>query len=687
MSLCLATALASAPAFADEGMYTFDNFPAAKVKAKYGVSVTPQWLDKVRLATARISGCTAVFVSADGLMITNHHCAEPCMEQNSTKERSYVEDGFVAPDRSRELACKAQVADVLIATEDITAKVAKRTGSLDDKRANDERRKLLTDLESECEAAAAADPKLGRLRCESVTLYEGGQYFLYKYKRYSDVRAVFVPEAAVAAFGGDPDNFQFPRWSFDIAILRAWEDGKPARTPNHLSIDFAGPKPGDAVFVSGHPGKTSRLFTVGELDTVRTTTLPFTLLRGYELRGRYLQFAKESATNARITAPSINRLENLMKVRRRQLDALLEGPLMAEKKRREAELRSRVKADKTLHARTGDPWREIDAAEARMRQMFYPYTFIEEGSGFDSQLYRWAKTLVRGTAERDKPNNERLREFTDTRLARVEQLLLTPAPVYPEVERLTMTFGLERMREWLGPDAPIVRQLLVKESPDALAARLVEKSSLADVEVRRTLWKEGRAAVQASQDPLIQLVRDLESQARPLRTAFDDEVEAPLRKASERLARARFAVYGTRVYPDATYTLRLNYGSVRGWNESAATREPFTRLGRMFERATGFAPFALPKRWLAAKDRLDMATLVNFASDNDIIGGNSGSPVVNGSGAVVGIAFDGNIHTNSGTYWFDAERNRMISVHPAFLKEVLTKIYGATTVYEELSGH
>ena len=405
MSLCLATALAPAPAFADEGMYTFDNFPAAKVKAKYGVSVTPQWLDRVRLATARISGCTAVFVSADGLMITNHHCAESCMEQNSTKERSYVEDGFVAPDRSRELACKAQVADVLIAMEDITAKVAKRTGSLDDKRANDERRKLLTDLESECEAAAAADPKLGRLRCESVTLYEGGQYFLYKYKRYSDVRAVFVPEAAVAAFGGDPDNFQFPRWSFDIAILRAWEDGKPARTPNHLSIDFAGPKPGDAVFVSGHPGKTSRLFTVGELDTVRTTTLPFTLLRGYELRGRYLQFAKESATNARITAPSVNRLENLMKVRRRQLDALLEGPLMAEKRRREAELRSRVKADKALHARTGDPWREIDAAEARMRQMFYPYTFIEEGSGFDSQLYRWAKTLVRGTDERDKPNN------------------------------------------------------------------------------------------------------------------------------------------------------------------------------------------------------------------------------------------------------------------------------------------
>ena len=322
----------------------------------------------------------------------------------------------------------------------------------------------------------------------------------------------------------------------------------------------------------GTPARPAACFTVGELDTVRTTTLPFTLLRGYELRGRYLQFAKESATNARITAPSVNRLENLMKVRRRQLDALLEGPLMAEKRRREAELRSRVKADKALHARTGDPWREIDAAEARMRQMFYPYTFIEEGSGFDSQLYRWAKTLVRGTDERDKPNNERLREFTDTRLARVEQLLLTPAPVYPEVERLTMTFGLERMREWLGPDAPIVRQLLVKESPDALAARLVEKSSLADVEVRRTLWKEGRAAVQASQDPLIQLVRDLESQARPLRTAFDDEVEAPLRKASERLARARFAVYGTRVYPDATYTLRLNYGSVRGWNESAATR-------------------------------------------------------------------------------------------------------------------
>lgn len=685
--ICAAVLAATVPgAAADEGMYTFDNFPSPMVKAKYGVDVTAPWLDRVRGATVRLANCTASFVSSDGLLLTNHHCVEGCMTEHSTKERSLLDEGFVARDRDAELSCHAQIADVLVEMEDITAKVGAATGHLEEREANDKRKALLTDLESACEAAAARDPKAAPLRCESVTLYEGGQYFLYKYKRYSDVRAVFAPEAAIASFGGDPDNFQFPRWSLDFALLRVYESGKPAATPNHLSIDFAGPAAGDAVFVPGHPGNTKRLETLAELETLRKLVLPQTLMRGSELRGRFLQFAKENETHARITEGPLYNLENTLKVRRRQLDALLEGALFQSKAAQEADLRAKIAAKPELKSVTGDPFAEIEAAERTFRELYTPYSFIEESGGFYGQLFKHARTLVRGTVEREKPNNTRLREYTDSKLPRLEQQLGTPSPIYPEVEQLAMGFSLERMREYLGPDHPLVRKLLATESPDSLAKRLIAGTTLGDPTVRMRLWKSGRTAVEAANDAMIQLALSLEPESRALRRRVDDSVEAPIRKASERLARARFAVHGTRVYPDATFTLRLNFGSVQGWKENGTMLEPFTTLRRLYERATGHAPFRLPQTWLRAKDSLDMNTLVNFTSNNDIVGGNSGSAVVNGKGAVVGLAFDGNIHSISGAYWFDAEKNRMISVHPAIIKAALTKVYGAQAVYKELGG-
>ncbi len=677
-----------ATASAEEGMFTFDNFPARAVKEVYNVDVPPQWLDRVRLATVRLANCTASFVSKDGLILTNHHCAAQCLSDNSTKERSYLEAGFLPKDAS-ELACKTQVADVLVTMEEVTAKVAAATHGLDEKAANEARKKTLTDLESSCEAAAGKDPKTGPLRCEAVTLYEGGQYFLYKYKRYTDVRLAFAPEAAIAAFGGDPDNFQFPRWCLDMALLRVYENGKPASTPNHLSIDFAGAKAGDAVFVSGHPGTTNRLYTEAQLETLRNTTVPGSLLRGFELRGRLIQFAKVSPENARIAESPLNGLENGMKVRRKQLDALHEESLFALKRRREEELKVRVAADPKLKEATGDPWREIAAAQARFQEFYLPYTFIEVNAGFGApggQLFRYARDLVRGAVEREKPSNERLREYTDPRLPRLEQRLLAPIPVYPELERLTLSFGLERMREYLGPDHTLVRSLLAKDSPDSLAESLVAGTRLGDHAVRAELWKGGRKAIEASTDPMVRLALSVEPEARALRKRMEDEVEATEQKATERIARARFAVYGTSTYPDATFTLRLNYGSVQGWNELGATIEPFTRLGRLYERATGKDPFRLPEAWIKAKASLDMNTPFNFSTNNDIVGGNSGSPVVDAKGAIVGLAFDGNIHSISGSYWFDKEKNRMVAVHPAVMKEALTKVYGATALYRELGG-
>jgi hypothetical protein len=677
---------ALAPAFAEEGMWTLDNFPSQSIATRYGAKIDQAWLDRVRLATIRLSNCTASFVSPDGLILTNHHCAEACLAEHSTRDRSLIEAGFLAAKPAEEPRCGTQIADTLVATENITDKVGAATRGLDDRAANDARKKALTELESACEAASSKDKKTGPLKCESVTLYQGGQYFLYKYKRYADVRLVFAPEAGIAAFGGDPDNFQFPRYCLDMSIMRAYENGKPAKTPNYLRINFAGPQSGELVFVSGHPGTTDRLLTVSQLQFQRDVMLPNWLLRYSELRGRYIQFAKTGTQAERITTDVLNSIENSIKVRRKELDALLDDALMERKRNDETALRASVTKDPQLRQATGDPWGDTALAEAVERTIYLPYVFAEGAAGFNSRLFRSARTLVRGAAERGKPNTERLREFTDAALPRIEQDLGAPTPVYPELERLTLVFGLERMREWLGPDHPLIRRLLVTESPDQLAERVISGTKLGDAAVRLALWKGGAAAVDASTDPMIALAKLVDPDARAIRKRYEDEVEAPTDRAAEKLAHARFAALGTSVYPDATFTLRLNYGTVQGWIENGTEVPPFTRLETAFARATGADPFRLPDSWTNAKARLDLATPVNFSTNNDIVGGNSGSPVINAKGEIVGLAFDGNIHSISGSYWFDTAKNRMIAVHPAIMREALAKVYGARELLRQLGG-
>jgi hypothetical protein len=669
---------------ADEGMWTFHAFPAAQVKEKYGASVDAKWLDRARLGTVRLSGCTASFVSSDGLILTNHHCIESCLSDLSTQDDDLIANGFLAADRAKERRCETQVADVLVEMSNVTAQIEAAVAGKDEKAANDARKKTLTEIEQACEAASKANKKTGPRKCQTVNLYNGGQYWLYQYKRYTDVRVVFAPERDIAAFGGDPDNFQFPRWCLDMGVLRAYENGKPAKTPNYLKINFAGPAANELVFVSGHPGSTDRLLSLAELETQRNYDLPRWLLRSSELRGRYIQYGKTGPEAARTVDDLLNSLENGIKVRRKELDALLDQNLIQRKMDDQAVLKKFVAGNTAFSSSFGDPWSDIAKAQEIERAISLPYTFIESGAGWGGRLASTARTLVRSADERAKPNTERLREFTDAALPRIEQQLGAKLPIYPEVEILRLTFGLERMREWLGPDHPMVRNLLSKESPGALARRLVTDTKLADPAARLALWNGGKAAIEASTDPLIEFARLVEPDARALRKRYENEVEAPVQAASEKIARARFAALGTTVYPDATFTLRLNYGSVQGWNENGAMVEPFTRLSRAFERATGAPPFRIPASWEKVKDQLDLTTPFNLSTNNDIIGGNSGSPMINAKGEIVGLVFDGNIHSISGSYWFDTEKNRTVAVHPAIMREALRKVYRADALLGEL---
>ena len=668
---------------ADEGMWTFDNFPREAVAKSHGVQVTDEWLRRLQNAVVRLeTGCTASFVSPEGLVLTNHHCAASCLSDNSTAQRDLVANGFLAANREEEIRCQGSQASVLISTENVTDRVTKGIAGVTAAGMASARNKILTTLESDCEAAAK---KSGTpLSCETVTLYQGGQYWLYKYKRYTDVRLAFAPEQAIAAFGGDPDNFQFPRWCLDMALLRVYENGKPASTPAHLRFNWAGAKDGEATFVAGHPGTTQRLLTVEQLRTQRSLYLPFWLLRFSELRGRLIQFSKGSEEAERVALDYLGSIENAHKVRRMQLASLLDDRLMDRQVEAERMLREKVNADPALKAAAGRAWDDIARAERRYREILIPYTWLEGGAGFNSELFGYARLLVRAGAERARSNPERLREYTDAALPRLRAQLEAKTPVFSDLEQVRLSYSLERMREYLGPDHPVIKAVLGSKSPDERAKELVTGSKLADPVERLRLYEGGEAALKASDDPMLRLAREIDGESRRLRKIFEEEVDGPQRLAQQRIADPRFKVYGTSVYPDATFTLRLSYGAVSGWNEAGTRVDPFTRLDRLYQRTTGAAPFALPQRWLDARSGLDLNTRANFTTTNDIVGGNSGSPMVDAQGRIVGLVFDGNIHSIAGSFWFDPEMNRTVAVHPEFIRTALTRVYSTTQLAQEL---
>jgi hypothetical protein len=664
---------------ADEGMWTFDAFPAAKVQAAYGFSPDQPWLDHVRLSAARLTGgCSSSLVSGQGLLLTNHHCVVDCAQNLSSTGEDFVANGFLADDRSKERKCPGQQAEILQAITDVTATVQGAIGTGSGQALVKARDAAIARIED-----AGCKDKATKV-CEVVTLYGGGQYKLYHYRKYSDVRLVFAPEYQAAQFGGDPDNFNFPRFGLDAAFLRLYENGKPVATPTHLRWNPRAPQPGEVVFVAGNPGSTSRLFTQSQMALRRDLVLPTTEILFSELRGRLISAMAGDAERARTGADSLFGIENSFKAYYGQYRSLLDPAFAGKLAAAEASLRSKVAADPQLSAKIGDPWGEVDRAMARSRDLYLPYSMLEARAGFSSQLYAYARTIVRAAAEREKPDSERLPGYTQSALPLVEKQLVDPTPTYPWLEKVKLEFWLSKTREYLTTDDPRVKALLGKDSPESLSSALVDGTKLADPAVRAALFKGGMAAVNASADPLIKFALAHDVDARAELAAYRSEVEAPVAAAQSRLAQARFAVYGAGRYPDATFTLRLSYGSVTGWTEASRPIVPTTSFAGMFERGSGKVPYDLPKRWLAARDKLDSATVLDFSTSNDVIGGNSGSPAIARDGSVIGALFDGNIHSLGGAFGYDPALNRSVVVSTGAVEAALKVVYPAPALLTEL---
>ncbi|MBJ6761540.1 S46 family peptidase [Myxococcaceae bacterium JPH2] len=670
--------LLSLPASAEEGMWTYDAFPSEAVKKAYGFAPTQAWLDKVRLGSVRLAGgCSASFVSPDGLVMTNHHCARGCIEDLSSPKEDLLATGFYAKSPQEERRCPKIEANQLVEMTDVTAKMNAATKGLSGAAFNTALKKEMSTVEAAC--ATSAD-----VRCDVVTLFNGGKYQLYKYRRFQDVRLVFAPEFSMAAFGGDPDNFNFPRYGYDVSFLRVWQGDAPAKSPDYLPWAKEGAKPGDLVFVSGHPGGTERKSTVAELEFQRDVALPYTLLYLAELRGTLREFAGGSAERYRVTRSRLRAVENGLKALRGRHQALADPSLLARKRQDEADLRKRIDAQAQVKADTAGAWEENTQALDAYRRMLPGYRMKEAGDGFLSELFGYAETLVRAADELPKPNAERLREYTEGQLPALRQQLLRAAPVATDLEVVQLTFSFNKLRETLGADDPFVQRVLGKEAPADLARALVTGTKLGDVKARQALLEGGKAAVEASKDPMIQLARKVDAEARATRKRYEDTVESVLKRNGERLARANLAVYGTAGYPDATFTLRLNQGVVKGWEEDGHSVDALTTFGGAYARHTGKDPFKLPDSWMKAQGKVPAGTPFDMATTNDIIGGNSGSPMVNRDGQVVGLIFDGNLQSLGGRFAYVPETNRAVGVHGDGILAALEHVYGATRVVQEL---
>lgn len=658
---------------ADEGMWTFDAFPAAKMRTEYGWAPDQAWLDKVRSAAVRLTGgCSASFVSDAGLILTNHHCVASCVEQNSTAENNILETGYTARTREEEKMCAGQQAEVVTSIRDVTSQVKAAIGNSTGEAAIKARTAIVAQLEKD------GCPDTGKTRCQVVSLYGGGQYKIYNYRKYSDVRLVWAPEAQAAQFGGDPDNFNFPRYSMDASFLRAYEDGKPVATPQHLEWAARAPVDGEATFVVGNPGSTQRMFTSDQLAFQRELVLPVTVTIFSELRGRLIAAMESSPAKAREAAETLGGVENSLKVYIGRVKALNDPAFTGKLAAAEAELKAKSAGNPAI----GNPWGDVAKAMATYRN-FYIADRFSLPSG---DLFGYAMTLVRAAAERGKPNAERFPGYTDSALPLVQKRLLDERPIYPWLDELTMEWSLSKSREYLGADDPQTKILLGKESPEGLAARLVGGTKLADPAIRKALWEGGQAAIDASKDPMIVYARSIDANDRAIQKRFDAEVDAPLTAAQAKLADARFAAYGDTAYPDATFTLRLSYGKVAGWMERGKMVPTRTTLGGTFDRATGAVPFDLPPAFIANRAKIDPKATYDFVTTNDIIGGNSGSPVVDRQGRVIGAAFDGNINSLGGNYGYDGSINRTVVVSTAAVQEALENIYPAPHLVAELKG-
>jgi hypothetical protein len=670
---------AAAPASGEEGFWTFDNFPTARMQRDVGWAPDQAWLDRVMAGAARLPGCSGSTVSAHGLVLTNHHCAVGCVRNLSTPQSNYVRDGYMARTREEERRCPNFAISVLTRISDVTARIDTATAGAPGEGFARARDAEIARIENECSSGAH--------RCEVVTLYQGGRYGLYEYSRYDDVRLVFAPEHQIAAFGGDPDNYNFPRYSLDYAFLRLYENGAPAATPNHLSMRFSPLAEDDVVLTVGNPGTTSRLRTTAEVEFARDYQLPWSLNILSESRGRIIAYMARGPEQELAGSNALQSVENLVKRFSGQRLALVDPAGFARVREAEQDLQTRVRRNRAAAREVGDAWGEIERAQIAYRSMFNRHQLLEAAAAPRVQLFAWARDLVRAGAERVKPDAERMPRYTDARISVVERAMLAQQPLTPDFEQLNLEIWLLKLREYLTVDDPVVQRILAGQSPEQAAERL-SHSRLADAAYRRQLWEGGQAAIAASDDPMIVFVRAWDADARAIRIAVERQVEGPVARAHERIARARFRAFGTGAYPDATGSPRVSYGRVRGWTEPGGrVITPFTRVSGLYERATGADPFALTQRWLDARSRLDANTIYNLSATTESVGGSSGSPLLDREGRVVGANFDGNIHATGGAYYYNPDLNRSVTVAATAIQASLRDVYGMNALLAELEDH
>lgn len=677
---------------ADEGMWLFSAPPLTQLKQKYQFEPTPQWLEHLQKASVRFnSGGSGSFVSANGLVITNHHVGADTLQKISDEKHNYLRDGFYASTQADEIKSADLELNVLMSIEDVTARVngAVKPG-MTSEHASSARNSAIAAIEKESNDKT-------RLRSDVVTLYQGSAYHLYRYKRYDDVRLVFAPEQQMAFFGGDPDNFEYPRFDLDICFFRVYENGQPAKIDNFLKWNPRGPSDGELTFVSGSPGKTDRQLTLDELADTRDRFLPY-LLRMFNRREVLeLAYGARSLENARRARDDLFGDQNNRKRYDGYLAGLLDPEVWAALRAREQKLRDAIARDSKLRS-TGNAYERIKNAQAAIAKNAPLYNYLElerpkttayrPPRAFVGNLFKYARLLIRAVDERAKPNGERIPEFRDSARDSLELELFSTEPIYDDYEIVRLTDSLTDFASQFGADDPLVQKVLAGKAPHARAVEVVSGSKLKDVAVRKDLYGKDAASLQAAHDPMIDLARLVDGPAREGRKNYDAQEEIKKQAYSE-IAKVRFTIEGASKYPDATFTLRLSYGTVRGYEQDGKQIPPFTDFAGLYQRSAEHdnkPPFDLPQRWIDKKSNLNLATHFNFVSDADIIGGNSGSPVVNKAGEFVGIIFDGNIQSLVLDCIYTDKQARAVSVDSAAISEALRKVYDAGALADELEG-